>query len=400
MLIDFSNKELYNPTYIPLFYDKNRYLFLMWWGWSWKSVFVAQKEITKSFEIKDRILCVRKVKDTIKDSVFAELRTTIKNWKLSNYFTITISPMSIKNNLTWCEFIFRWIDDAEKLKSVEWVARIWIEESTELTKEDFDQLDLRLRWKKDMQITCTFNPTDAEHWLNTDFRIHWNTHNQTCLHTTYKDNKRVWEEYAKVMDRLFETNPNYYNIYALWKRGILEGMIFENWTTIKEVPKWAKLLWYWMDFWYTNDPTALIAWYLYNNELILDELIYERWLTNQDIVKKLKDIWIDIEAEIRADSSEPKSIEEIFREWYNIQPVSKWSDSIIYGIDIMKQYPIKITARSGNLQKEFKKYVRAKDKNWKPINKPIDAFNHGIDWARYLSMSTIKKDNDLSVMIM
>ena len=51
----------------------------------------------------------------------------------------------------------------------------------------------------------------------------------------------------------------------------------------------------------------------------------------------------------------------------------------MYGIDTMKSYKINITARSGNLQKEFRKYCRAKDKNGKPDNKPIDAFNHGID---------------------
>jgi phage terminase large subunit len=69
-----------------------------------------------------------------------------------------------------------------------------------------------------MQITCTFNPTDAEHWLNTDFWIHGDTETVTCLHSTYTDNRFVGEEYKKVMDRLVETNRNYYNIYALGQR--------------------------------------------------------------------------------------------------------------------------------------------------------------------------------------
>ena len=201
--------------------------------------------------------------------------------------------------------------------------------------------------KKEMQITCTFNPTDAEHFLNTDFRVHGDTETQTCLHTTYTDNRFVGEEYKKVFDRLVETNPNYYNIYALGKRWVLEGLVFDNWEIIKEVPEEAKFVCYGQDFWFTNDPSALIGLYLYNNDLILDEVFYERGLMN--VYKKEEDkersiVWLyeknGVEAydNIFADSSEPKSIEEIFGEWYNIKPVVKWADSIKYWIDILKQY--------------------------------------------------------------
>ena len=340
-------------------------------------------------------MCVRKIKDTLKDSCFAELKSRIKERKLDECFELTRSPLSIRNKISWCEFIFRWLDDSEKIKSVEWVARIWIEEATEIKRDDFDQLDLRLRGKDDMQITCTFNPTDAEHWLNTDFRVHWDTEDTTCLHSTYKDNRWVGEQYEKVMDRLVETNQNYYNIYALGKRGILEWLVFENWRIIDAVPAEAKLLWYWKDFGYTNDPTTLVAVYMYNNELICDELLYERWLTNQDIVERYGELWINKQDNIWADCAEPKSIEEIFRAWYNIKWVTKWPDSIMYGIDIMKQYVINITARSWNIQKEFKKYVWAKDKNWKNLNKPIDADNHTIDGIRYLCMMELKRQDIL-----
>lgn len=399
MNIDFSNRLLYNEKFIPLLHNDKRYIFLLGGGGSGKSVFVSQKEIIKSFQIKDKIMGVRKVKDTIKDSIFAELKKRIQERKLEQFFEIKVSPLSIRNKLTWCEFIFRGIDDSEKIKSVEWVARIWIEEATELTREDFDQLDLRLRGKQNMQITCTFNPTDAEHFLNTDFWVNGNTETQSCLHTTYTDNRFIGAEYKKVFDRLLETNKNYYNIYALGKWGVLEGMIFDNWD-IAEIPETAQLMWYWLDFWFTNDPTALVALYKQDNEIYLDELIYERWLTNQDIVSKLKEIGIDDNVTIWADSAEPKSIEEIYRNGYDIRAVEKWQDSIKYGIDIMKQYKIHITPRSVNGQKEIKKYVWDKDKNGKSLNRPIDAFNHFLDWSRYVSMMTLQTENSLSFTIL
>ena len=398
--LDFSNRDLFNYVYIPLLTDIKRYLFLMWWAGSWKSVFISQKLIIKSFQINDNILCVRKVRETLKNSCYAELIERIREWDLGEYFYITKNPLSIKNKLTWCEFIFQWMDNPEKIKSIQWIAIIWIEEWTEITRIDFDQLDLRLRGKKEMQIIVTFNPVDPELWLNTDFWIHGNTDKQTCLHTTYKNNRFVWLEYEWVMERLKETNYNYYKIYALWEWGILVWLVFENWEIIKKIPEEAKFIWRWLDFWYTNDPTACIWVYIFNNSLILDEEIYETWLTNtyvnektrkKSIVWKFEDLEINKKEEIIWDSAEPKSIEEIYNYWYNIVPAKKWKDSVIFWIEILKQYDIFITAWSWNLQKEFRKYTRKLDKENKPLNEPIDDFNHWIDATRYVWLNKLKK---------
>lgn len=78
-----------------------------------------------------------------------------------------------------------------------------------------------------------------------------------------------------------------------------------------------------MDFGFTNDPTALVAVYEYGEALVLDEIVYESGLTNPDIVRKLENANITKNTEIWADSSEPKSIEEIYRSGYNIHAVEK-----------------------------------------------------------------------------
>ena len=161
---------------------------------------------------------------------------------------------------------FRWMDDPEKIKSVSWVNRLWIEEATELTKEDFNQLDLRLRGLKQQQITLSFNPIDANHWLNTDF---WTKQSKrekeaTFLKTTFLNNRFVWGKYKEVFERLKEQNPDYYKIYALWEWWTREGLVFEKQPKIINLPKEAKLLGYWLDFWFTNDPTSLVGIYEYN----------------------------------------------------------------------------------------------------------------------------------------
>lgn len=399
MNIDFSNPELYNEVYIPIFSDKKRYIFLMWWWWSWKSVAIWQWVVMYTFQTKHNILWVRKVYATIKDSVYAEIIWVIKDRWMESFFNIGKSPLEITNKLTWAKIIFRWLDDVEKIKSIKWVQKIRIEEATETTREDFDQLDLRLRWLDDLQIICTFNPVDENSYLNTDYRVNGNTESQTCLHTTYEDNRFVWDAYKKVMERLKETNPSYYKVYALWQRGTVEWLVFERYETLPDVPADARLVSYGLDFGYTNDPTAMIAVYKWNWSLVLDEIFYKRWLINVykdiddkigSIVGRFEENLIDKSADIWADSSEPKSIAEIYMAWYNIKPVEKWPDSIRAWIDLMKQYNIYITSRSSNLLKEFRKYTRSQDKEGKYLNKPIDVDNHWIDASRYAVMSSFK----------
>jgi phage terminase large subunit len=160
---------------------------------------------------------------------------------------------------------------------------------------------------------------------------------------------------------------------------------------IDKLPDEANYIAHWMDFWFTNDPTTLIWIYKFDWWLILDEELYKTWLTNDDISKIIQEIWLQKVKEVFADSSEPKSIEEIYRNWINIKPVEKWPDSVKFGIDLMKTFPISVTAKSINLIKEFRKYVWATDKNWNPLNSPIDDFNHWIDASRYAIMMKLKK---------
>jgi len=181
-----------------------------------------------------------------------------------------------------------------------------------------------------------------------------------------------------------------WQIYWLWQYGKIQGLIF-NFNTVPKIPENAKLIWYWLDFWFTNDPTAMTGVYLYDKDLYLDEIIYQTQLTNNDIVNKFKSLWIKNNDDIVWDSSEPKSIEEIYRAWFNIKGATKWPDSIIFWIDLLKQYTINITETSTNIIKEFKHYKRALDKEGKALNKPIDVYNHAIDWIRYICMEKLKK---------
>jgi len=384
MILDFSDKAIYNEKYIPLLHDKKRYLFLQWWGGSGKSKFQAQKEIIETFEAGNRLLWVRKVKDTIKDSIFAELCGVIEDWDIGEHFTITSSPMRIINNLTGSDIIFRGLDDVEKIKSVSDVTRVWLEEATEADKKDFDQLDIRLRWfGKALQITCTYNPVSDQNWLITDF---WNlgeTDDVTLVHSTFRDNRFVGQEtYEKVFERLKIQDINLYNIYALGIPGkAVEGLIY-TYENIASVPEEAKRLGYGLDFGY-NHPACLVGLYEWNDGIIIDEEFHKNGMINGDIVAYVKENWISETDDIIADNSRPEAIEEICRGGFNCKPCKKWPDSVINGVFSMKGMKLYITARSSWIKKDFDNYVWAKDKNGKPIDTPIKAFDDWPDAVRY-----------------
>jgi phage terminase large subunit len=182
---------------------------------------------------------------------------------------------------------------------------------------------------------------------------------------------------------------NKWRVYGLGLVGNLDGIVFDNWATINSVPSGARLIGIGLDFGYTNDPTAAVEVYQYNDKRILNEVIYRTGMLNGDIAKVLpKD-----GTYVYADSAEPKSIEEIRRTGVNIMPVTKGADSIMFGIQTMQTQEYLITSTSKNVINEFQKYIWQKDKRGDTLNKPIDMYNHAIDGIRYHEMMDIGVKN-------
>ena len=280
---------------------------------------------------------------------------------------------------------------------------LYINECNNISFETYHQLAIRT----DREIWLDFNPTH-QFWVHTELND-----DPDCeeLILTYKDNNALAESIVKEIEKsipkaffnpqledLFKDSniksqywSNWYRVYGLGLVGSLEGVIFSNWSQVPQVPKDAQLLGYGMDFGFTNDPTALIAVYRIDGRIVLDELIYKTGLLNSDIIREMKALGIDPRALIYADSAEPKTIEEIRRSGFNIQPTVKGADSITFGISILQEQSLLITTNSTNLIKELRNYTWDKDKNGATLNKPIDDWNHAIDATRYFAMMALKK---------
>jgi phage terminase large subunit len=274
---------------------------------------------------------------------------------------------------------------------------LYINEANNIKFETFHQLSIRTSG----QIWIDFNPTNS-FWAHEELK---NDPDADWLTLTYLDNEGLPETIVKEIekakgkafkdptlsdDKLFQEDNvlssywcNWWKVYGLGQVGTLEGVIFSNWSIIDELPEGAKPDDYGLDFGYTNDPTGCVMGYTHNGKEILDEVEYQTGLLNSDIFERLTEYGINKRDKGFADSAEPKSIAELEKMGLHIEPVEKGPDSIKFGIDLMQQEHFYVTSRSVNLIEELRNYCWDTDKTGKSLNKPVDAFNHLIDAARY-----------------
>lgn len=264
--------NLTNDKFYPLYGNKSRYLVLMGGGGSGKSVFTAQKIIVRMLtEKKHRILVLRKVAKTLRESVFMELKNVIYRWGLEKLFAIpkgTSSELHI-TCINGNEILFAGLDDVEKLKSISGVTSVWMEEASECTPEDFRQLDIRLRGRtlNYKQMMITFNPIDINHWLKKEFFDNPKP-NATTVHSTYKDNKFLDKEAIAVLEAFKDTDPYFYQVYALGEWGVLGKTIF-NAQKVSERISYLRI----------HDPVKRRGYFVYKKDAsdkIIDSTI--RWI--------------------------------------------------------------------------------------------------------------------------
>lgn len=281
-------------------------------------------------------------------------------------------------------------DDDKKLRGAKRNI-LYCNEANEL---DFRTQFFQLLIRTEDDVFIDFNPDDENSWINTELEQKRQVEkgDVEVIVSTYKDNTFLPQSLIEEIEYLEKTDPEFWKVYGLGQYGKKYGLIFPDYTIVNEPS--GTLIGYGADFGFTNDPSTLIAVYKQDGGLILHELLYQRGLTNQDLSERYKSLGISQTDDIIADSAEPKSIEELYRMGWNIQPAEKGKDSITNSIDILKRYKLSVTANSVNLLKELRSYKWAEDKNGETIrpNKPVDYLNHGIDAVRYLALNKLSEN--------
>lgn len=326
------------------------------------------------------ITICRKTFPSLRASVMRDFFEILRSYDLyrEQYHNKSSSEYYLNGNLV--EFIS--IDQPDKIRGRK-RNLLYINEANELFFEDWQQLIFRT----DGKIILDYNPSDSFHWIY-DKVIPRD--DAEFFQTTYKDNPFLDHTIKQEIERLRDTDEDYWRIYGLGERGRSRATIFQF--DIADEPR-GKVIAMGMDFGFTNDPTALVRVTEEGGNLYLEEMLYHTNLTNRDISDKLQDLGLTRYDEIWADSAEPKSIEELHRMGWNVKPTTKGKDSIMAGIDILKRYKIFVTKNSKNLIKELQNYKWQEDKNGNLLNRPIDSFNHGIDAVRYATYNRLSRPN-------
>ncbi|MBM6954634.1 PBSX family phage terminase large subunit [Limosilactobacillus coleohominis] len=388
--------HVFNKQIFDSLFDYSHFV-EVWYGGasSGKSHGVVQKVVLKAlkqWKYPRKVLWLRKVDRTIQDSIFTDVIDCLSTWKLLPLCKVNKSNRTI-NLPNGAVFLFKGMDDPEKIKSIKGLSDVVMEEASEFNQDDFTQLTLRLREPKhkDRQLFCMFNPVSKLNWTYKQWFAEDTVvdRNRVAIHqSTYKDNHFLDEDNIRTIENLKQTNPAYYKIYTLGEFATLDKLVFPvfekrrlNTRALSQYPSYFGL-----DFGYTNDETAFMHVKVdqTNHIIYIVEEYAKHGMLNSDISQVIKQMGYAKEV-ITADAAEPKSIAEIKRDGiYRIRPAKKGKDSIVQGISFMQQYHIVVDDRCVKTIEELENYTYQKDKKTgEYTNEPVDAYNHEIDAIRY-----------------
>lgn len=274
-------------------------------------------------------------------------------------------------------FEFIGLDDVQRLHGLT-TDIFWINEAMEASKDDFDQLEQRTS----RFAILDYNPSAEQHWI----------YDTVCTrpdcyfdHSTMLDNPFIPENSRRKILSYEPTEENYANgtaderkwkIYGLGLRAKIEGLIFDHYDIVKDIPEGVDRRWYCVDFGFANDPTAIAEVGFYHNTLYIKEHCYEAGLLTRDIITRFQKLMQRRPLRIISESADPRLVKEMQQAGLPVIPVTKYAGSIEAGIDFMRGCKIVITEDSVNVKTELDNYTYAQDKSGKWLNYPVDDFNH------------------------
>ena len=390
---------VFNDAYIPCLNEMARIQIYYGGASSGKSVFLAQRDIRDIMKGGRNFLVCRQVARTLRGSVVQEITKVIRDWGLSDLFSINKTDGTV-TCVNGYQIIFAGLDDVEKLKSLTPAKGVFtdvrIEEATEIERSSIiKQLLKRQRGgseKTPKRLMLSFNPILQSHFIYADYfsMIGWTDDQKEykspdlyILKTTYRDNRFLTREDVRGLEN--EKDKYYFDVYSEGNWGILGYVIFTNWRVEDLSGMQAQFTNHrnGLDFGFSADPAALwVSHYdaKHKRIYIFDEL-YERGLTNDLLAVEVKNrIGSDY---VVCDSAEPKSIAELQQYGVSALAAVKGKDSVLFGIQWLQQQEIIIDAKCVNAKNEISTFHRQEDANGNAIRKPVEKNDHLIAAGRY-----------------
>lgn len=419
---DFSNlPQAVNKDFYPYLFSKARVLVLWGSGSSGKSHFIAEKliyrMIAESQHTVHRFVVLRKSQPALEKSAWRLINDKIDDWGLRDRFTPLKKPLTLTFKDNGAQFLFSGLDDPEKIKSIENVTGIWMEEATEFDYFDFLQLLVRLRGKcaSYLQLIASFNPVDKTKWTYKEwYRKDQFTYHKIdkilvddakgnkieyeyttdVMHSTYKMNRFLSIEKRATLEQLILKDQSFYIIYALGDYADIRNKIYTNIRKINEIPK--DIEW---DYTYAgldfgiHDPMVLIDIYQKGFDVYLKQIYYSSGTTTVKLKEYLTDIGYSSTKTIYCDSANPDGIETLRDEeisynkkkliGFNAVGSIKGHGSVKAGIDYLKTFTIHIVGSDTETWNDFYMYKWNEDRNGESTGEPVGINDHACDATRY-----------------
>lgn len=383
------SKKIFVPKFYPLLTDySHRFEFYMGGAGSGKSVFIQQKLIYRAVsEPGIRILICRKTAASIRESVFADMKLRLNEWKLTNYVTINQTNMTITFP-NKSQMIFIGLDTETRLLSLADISCIFVEEVFEVEQTFVEQLNLRMRGRQpNQQILMAWNPISQNHWLY-DFSVANPPENSVFIHSTFEDNPFLSEDYKNTIRELKTRNPQKWRVYGLGEWGIdPEGLVFQNWRVeefdpqelAKKLPRRAG-----SDLGFVDPSTIVDSFYDKENKTIY---VWQEWYkTGQqldDMAKQFDRMELRRQ-KVYMDAAEPRTIAYFRQLGYNTAACLKGPGSVEAGIRFLQDHTLIIHPSCCSLRKELENFSYIKDKHTGRYSENMThEFSHAIDALRY-----------------
>ncbi len=339
-----------NEAYAQYYSDFRRFQVFKGGAGAGKSVFAAQKIVYNVlFRAGYNVLALRKVGVDNRNSTYAEVKKCINSWDLGALFDCTVSPLEIRCKVNHNKVVFFGLDDVEKRKSLTFetgdLVCVWVEEASEITHDDFMQLNLRLRGIGDIpkHMILTFNPIDIDSWLKCEF---WDTplsvRDGFVCETTYKDNAYIDERYKEELESYKLKDEYYYDVYVrnMWGQRttttVFHNLVIEDFEFVESDFSNRR---FGMDFGWEH-ATALEGVGFKDGELYIWFELYGKRTQNAEFVAQAKERGLPEQYTIKADSAEPDKIAE----WRNggftcCFPTEKYPGSVKREVDYLAALP-------------------------------------------------------------
>lgn len=382
-------KNLFVPKFYPLLFDySHRWEIYMGSAGSAKSYFITQKLILRCLNEKIKILVCRRTASTIRNTCFSLFKDVLSKWKLTEFVKIRESDFNIKFPNS-SEIIFMGLDEETKLLSLNAIGTIFIEEAYEVPKPIVEQLNLRLRGNTaNKQMIMAFNPISKNHWLY-DFCEVNPPESFIYVHSTYKDNPFLDDEYVHELEELYVRNPAKARVFCDGIWGIdAEGLVIQNWKEEifdpMELSSQGLEHRVGMDLGWIDKSAIIETLYDRQNKTIyVFNEFYKSGCQLSELADAIRNMNLQ-KSKIYVDAAEPRSIQYFKNEGINAVACAKGKDSVKAGLMFLQDNLIIVHPRCIHFIAELENFSYIKSKQtgeW--TENTTHEWSHAIDACRY-----------------